>query len=114
MERFLKRHEDRIIDTIAGFDRILFRGSLRAFEYPGGLEKYLSGQSILHKDFKAFAEKITQGINERANEIAAHANRPLIYLRSPSESKEDRARQIAEQDGIQEGFIYVLKCVEMC
>jgi hypothetical protein len=33
MERFLKRHEDRIVGTITGFDRILFRGSFRSFEY---------------------------------------------------------------------------------
>jgi hypothetical protein len=114
MERFLKRYEDHIVGTIAGFDRILFRGSIRSLEYTGGLEKYLSGQSILHKEFKEFAEKITQGINKQAEEIAGESNRPLIYLRSPSESKEDRARQIAEQDGIKEGLICVLKCVELC
>jgi hypothetical protein len=114
MERFLKRHESHIDGTIAGFDRILFRGSLRALEYTKGLEAYLSRQSILHKDFKEFAEQITQGIAERAEEIAEKAGRPLIYLPSASERKEDRARQIAAKDGIKEGLICVLKCVELC
>jgi hypothetical protein len=114
MERFLKRHESHIEGTIAGFDRILFRGSLRALEYTKGLEAYLSRQSILHKDFKEFAEQITQGIAERAEEIAEKAGRPLIYLPSASERKEDRARQIAAKDGIKEALICVLKCVELC
>jgi hypothetical protein len=114
MERFLKRYEDHIIGTIAGFDRILFRGSIRFLEYTKGLEQYLSRQNILHKEFKEFAEKITQAIAQRAEEIAKEANRPLIYLRSAGESKEDRARQIAERDGIKEGLICVLKCVEVC
>jgi ABC-type antimicrobial peptide transport system permease subunit len=50
MERFLKRHENRIIGTIAGIDRILFRGSFRSLEYIQGVERYLSHQSILYKD----------------------------------------------------------------
>jgi hypothetical protein len=114
MERFLKRHEDRIVGTIAGFDRILFRGGIRCLEYTKGLEQYLSRQSILHKDFKEFAETITQAIAERAEEIAKQENRPLIYLVSASESKEERARKIATQDGITDGLICILKCVELC
>jgi hypothetical protein len=114
MERFLKRHEGQIVGTIAGFDRVLFRGSLRALEYTKGLEAYLSRESILHKDFKEFAEQITQGIAERAEKIAQETGRPLIYLPSASERKETRARQIATKDGIKEGLICILKCVELC
>ena len=114
MERFLKRHEGHIVGTIAGFDRVLFRGSLRALEYTKGLEAYLSRQSILHKDFKEFAEQVTQGIAERAEKIAQETGRPLIYLPSASERKEDRSRQIAAKDGIKEGLICILKCVELC
>lgn len=114
MEHFLKRHEGHVVGTIAGFDRVLFRGGIRSLEYAKGLESYLSRQSILHKDFKEFAENITAAIAERAEEIARQENRPLIYLPSASESKEERARQIAEQDGIREGLICILKCVELC
>ena len=42
MERFLERHKDRIIGVLSGFDRVLFRGSLRAI-YPS-----LVGHAIRH------------------------------------------------------------------
>ena len=37
MERFLTRHKDRIIGTITGFDRMLFRGTLRCISHCQGL-----------------------------------------------------------------------------
>jgi hypothetical protein len=32
MERFLKRYKDRLVGSIAGFDRLLFRGTLRSIK----------------------------------------------------------------------------------
>jgi hypothetical protein len=37
MERFLKRHQGRHSGSIAGFDRLLFRGILRSISYVEGL-----------------------------------------------------------------------------
>ena len=36
MERFLKRHAGRIMGSISGFDRVLFRGVLRSISYVQG------------------------------------------------------------------------------
>jgi hypothetical protein len=30
MQRFLERHQDRIVGVVSGFDRLLFRGTLRS------------------------------------------------------------------------------------
>ncbi len=114
MERFLKRYQDRIVGTIAGFDRILFRGSLRSLAYREGMDQFLSSQSVLYKDFGAYAEKITRGLKQHAEELALKAGRPMIYLASASESKEEVARGVMARDQIQAGLICVLSCVEPC
>ena len=54
MERFLNRHKDDIVGTLSGFDRILFRGSLRSLSYLKAVEIFLSTHHVLHKDFAPF------------------------------------------------------------
>ena len=51
MERFLRQYEDYITGIITGFDRVLFRGTLRAINYPAGMGKFLGVQGILYKDY---------------------------------------------------------------
>lgn len=114
MERFLKRHEDRIIGTIAGFDRVLFRGSLLSLCHQGGLDRFLSSQRVLCKDFAPFALRITDGLKMHVEKYVQQQKRPLIYLPSSKESKEDTARKVMAQDKIREGLICVLTCVEPC
>jgi hypothetical protein len=50
MKRFVKRHEGRIVGTIAGFDRVLFRGNLSSICHLGGMDRFLSSQGVLYKD----------------------------------------------------------------
>ncbi len=45
---------------------------------------------------------------------AEESARPIQYLPSAQTRKEDLARDIAQRDGIQEGLICVLTCVEPC
>lgn len=114
MERFLKRHRDRIIGTIAGFDRVLFRGSLLSICHREGMDRFLSSQRVLYKDFGAFAQKISTAVKARAEEIAHQAGRPMQYVNSAKQAKDQLVREIAERDGIKEGLICVLSCVEPC
>ena len=37
MQRFLERHQDRIVGVLSGFDRLLFRGTLRSISYLTGI-----------------------------------------------------------------------------
>ncbi len=114
MERFLQRHAGRILGTLSGFDRLLFRGSLRSLDYVAGLDKFLGSQHVLYKDFGPFAERCSQRLKEQAEAIAERHQRPLHYLASAQESKEDFVRAIMEKDRIREGLVCVLTCVEPC
>jgi hypothetical protein len=50
MERFLKQHEGRIKGVLSGFDRVLFRGTLRSISYRSGMGKFLTTQHMLMKN----------------------------------------------------------------
>ena len=114
MQTFLDRHREKIVGVLSGFDRVLFRGTLRCLEYQKGFEAFLATHRVLYKDFGAFAQRLSDDVKEHAKAFAAKHDRPLIYLASPAISKEDFARRMMERDGIQQGLICVLTCVEPC
>ncbi len=79
MERFLKRHANRLLGSIAGFDRILFRGTLRSISYAQGLDSFLGNPRVGFKDFAGFVEKFSAGVKARAQRIAERTGRPFLY-----------------------------------
>lgn len=114
MERFIKQHEGCIAGIIAGYDRMIFRGTLRSLCYVKGMDFWLSGQKVLLKDFGKYADGISKEIVRHVEGMVEKQQRPLKYLGSAKDSKEEMARKIAEQDGVKEGLICVLKSVEPC
>lgn len=114
MERFLTRHKDRIVGTITGFDRILFRGTLRCISHCRGLWVFLMSQHVLLKDFANFVQRVSHEICEHGKDFAAKLGRPYEYLAAPSLSKEQLAREIMERDQIKRGLVCVFSAVEPC
>jgi hypothetical protein len=114
MERFVTRHGDRIVGILSGFDRMLFRGTLRSISYVDGLDKFLSSQHVLYKDFSPYVQRLSERLKAHAIAVAAESGRPYEYVASAQVRKEDRARAIADRDGIREGLVCVLACVEPC
>jgi hypothetical protein len=114
MERFKETYRDRIVGTLSGFDRILFRGILRQLAYPGGLFAWLSTNSILLKNFGPFVSMLSNHVKNRAEQLAAEEGRPFEYIPSPETSKEAVADKIRLRDGITGGLVCVLSCVEPC
>ena len=114
MEQFLNRHKDTIYGVISGFDQVLFRGTLRSISHVEGMKAFLSSHHILLKDFGDFVLKKSDQIKECAGAFASHHARPFQYIASPSKSKEEIASAVMQQDGITDGLICVLYCVEPC
>lgn len=114
MERFLQRHAGGVVGVLSGFDRVLFRGTLRSLSYVAGMEAFLCSQRVLYKNFSGFAQQLSEQVKAQAEAIARQHGRPLHYLQSAPRSKEELARQIMERDGISEGLVCVLTCVEPC
>ena len=114
MDQFVQRHGQDVIGVLSGFDRLLFRGTLRSISYGEGLDRFLGAAGVKYKDFGDFAQRLSDRLKEKAEAIAQRAGRPFEYLYSSAQSKEQVARSIADRDGIEEGLICVLRCVEPC
>lgn len=114
MSSFLDVHEAKIKGALSGFDRVRFRGTLRMLANTKGLGCFLNVMRVLLKDFKEWSMELTERIRRAAAELAGVRQRPVIYLCSCHTDKEALARQIAQRDGITEGLICVLTCVESC
>lgn len=114
MERFLRRHQSRIVGSLSGFDRMRFQGTLRSICHVEGMAKFLNSERVLLKDFGRYVEGLSERIKEQARQVAQKAGRPQQYLASSQGSKEDIALAIARRDGIEKGLICILSCVEPC
>lgn len=114
MERFLERYNDRIVGVLSGFDRLLFRGTLRSICHVNGMGRFLSSQKVFYKDFGAYVNRLSEQLKDHAIAVAKKAGRPVRYIASAGVSKEDTARSIQAQDDVKEGLVCVLTCVEPC
>jgi len=119
MDTFLKNNQAVITDTLSTFDRIIFKGHLLDFFPANGLANFLSRQGILLKDFGGYVQATSEELKTHIQHLAEEAKRPYIYLEKNltakgGQSKEDRAREIAQQDGVTTGLICVFAVVEPC
>jgi hypothetical protein len=114
VNEFVAAHEGDVMGVLEGFDRVVFRGTLSSICYPQGMGAFIGSLKVLYKDYGRFAQGLSERLKKHAQQMARSARRPFVYVASPSASKERIARQIAVRDGINEGLICVLSCVEPC
>jgi hypothetical protein len=114
MNAFVQKHSAVVTGVLSGFDRLVFRGTLRGLHGIPVMEQYLRTVGVLLKDFGKHVQRATGWIKQATIAQAAAAGRPLLYLPSAQTSKEDTAREIARRDGVTSGLLGVLSCVEVC
>ena len=112
MHRFTTKYADRLVGTLSGFDRLVFRGTLRRLAFVEGLQVYLSMHKVLLKEFGAHAQAVTERVKEAALAAAHTAQVPVQYLASATASKEEVARRIAHERGVTAGPVCLLTSVE--
>jgi hypothetical protein len=111
---FLQKYGEDVTGVLCGFDRLVFRGTLRRLVYQEGMMGFLYAAQVLLKDFGRYVLSVSSRLKEASLELARQNSRPVEYLASSQISKEDVARKIAARDGITEGLVCVLTCVEPC
>lgn len=114
MLRFLEKYGSSVKGTLSGFDRLVFRGTLRALSYVGGVVGYLLRKDVRFIDYGEFVKGQTDLLTAASLREAVRCERPIRYLPSSRIDKNRVARQIAEADPVGEGLICVLKSVEPC
>ncbi len=114
MEAFVSKHAGDVIGVLSGFDRLVFRGTLRMLAHHLGMQRYLWAMQVLLKDFASHAEAVTEQLRKASEAQARSTSRPIVFLPSSATSKEDQARAIARRDGIEQGLICILTATEPC
>lgn len=114
MNCFLQRHQSSVTGILSGFDRLRFRGTLRMLSHTGGFASFLRIIGVKLKDFGAYVRETTAKVCQASEQAAEQAGRPVEYVASASANKEQLARQIAQRDGVTQGLVCVLRCVEPC
>ena len=114
MRSFLQRHATDVIGTLSGFDRVRVRGTLRLLASVGGMGYFMNRIGVKLKDFRSLVSRATDQIKTVTQRIAKRASRPIEYLPSCHTNKESVALDIARRDGVKDGLIGVLSCVEGC
>jgi hypothetical protein len=111
---FVTQHAADVMGILSGFDRLRLRGTLRTLYQPAVLMRYLYLCQVLLKGFRYYSIDLTGRILKGAEQMAEAAGRPWEYLASTRISKEERARQLARDQPVEQGLIGILRCVEPC
>lgn len=123
MHEFINKYRDAINGTLSGFDRLVFRGTLRRLDYgrydpklqafvARGMEQYLWQKKVLFKDYmdhvKSVSERVKQAVSKPLKELGL----AVEYLRSAATDKDAVARQMAETGKRKEGIVCALSTME--
>lgn len=115
MKQFIQKHQDCLLGSLSGLDRLRFRGTLLLLTSEGGMNEFLWQNRILFRDFKSYVTDLTTRVRQASDQLAQRTPEGQVrYLASPNTCKEDVAREIAERHGVTEGPICVLSCKEPC
>ncbi len=114
MKSFLQRFGSKISGVLSGFDRVRFRGTKRWLACTSGVVSFLRQLGVPLDQFGRFVEARTELLCSAMKRQAAAAGRPVVYLASSAADKDEQARQMAARDGIRQGLVGVLSCVEPC
>jgi len=114
MNTFLHKVAPYVTGAVSGFDRLVFRGTLRRLFFVEGIMSYLAAKKVLLKDFGRHVEKVSGRIKEASKEMAARTSRPYLYLPCSLTSKEQTARDVHVKERITEGLVCILRSVEPC
>ena len=92
MENFVRAHEKEVIGLLNGFDRLVFRGTIRRLALVGGMASYLHAVRVLLKNLGAFAEAQAKRLRKASLKVAQRLERPVVDLSKPQISKDETAR----------------------
>ena len=87
MNTFIQKYEEKVTGTLSGWDRIVFRGTLRTLCFVQGMMSYLSRVGVLLKNFGDHSQAMTERLIAASLAAAEKAGRPVRYLPSAETRK---------------------------
>src|SRR6201998_4551900 len=101
-KEFLSRFGQHVTGFFSGFDRGRFRATLRPLFCPNGPEVYLNYCKVLIKNFKSFAQDLSDWLKKLAYEKFEQLGRGNIYLPSQELSRERLVEGLVAKEKIKE------------
>src|ERR1700687_2489309 len=93
MQEFTAKYADKIQGVVSGFDRLVFRGSLRKICYPFGMEGYLWAIQVPLKEFGKHVHKVSGQVKDGALRCMLEAGvRCSTFHRARTIKRKSRAR----------------------
>ena len=114
MQEFIAKYREKLQGVISGFDRLVFRGTLRAISYAAGMNAYLCRKKVWLGDFAEHVEAVSERLKQSSLAQAGRLGRQVVYLASSQVDKDAVARQICAREKISQGPVCVITCVEPC
>jgi hypothetical protein len=114
MDSFVARYRSVITATLSGFDRLVFRGTLRGLVMKGGMQSFLNSAGVRLFDFKQYVLTTSERVKDASLRVAVEQQRPIRYLESARLDKEALARQLLQEQPIEQGLICAFRTVEPC
>ena len=106
--------QQKIKGVLSTFDRIIIKGYSLQLSNTKQMGYFLSHNNILLKDFGKYAEEVTKSLCANIESIASNNNRPYKFIYGNDEDKGTIARQLLEENPIQEGLVCILSDIEVC
>jgi len=113
MNEFISKYQSHLHGALTGFDRLVFRGQLPLI-HDAGMKGYLWANHVPWKDYAAHVADVSQRVKQASLAPVEACDRPIRYLTSGKESKEEMARTIAREHGITSGPVCAFTAVEPC
>jgi hypothetical protein len=60
MQEFIAKHKEEIAGVLSGFDRLVFRGSLRSISYAEGMMGYLWAKQVRLTEFGKHVLRVSE------------------------------------------------------
>jgi hypothetical protein len=69
MQEFIAKHKEEIAGVLSGFDRLVFRGTLRSISYAEGMMGYLWAKQVRLTEFGKHVLRVSENCCRRPHEI---------------------------------------------
>ena len=114
MCKMINQYADKIKGQFAFFDRMIINGYFRPLLSEQTRIGYLYSMGIPLRDFTQYFKNVTDRMTERIEANANELSRPVVYLPSAKDKKENIAKNFLISDSVDNGLICVLKTLEAC
>ncbi len=114
MCKMIEQYADKIKGQFSFFDRMIINGYLRPLLSEQTRIGCLYSMGIALRDFTEYFKSITDRLAADIENSADELGRPVVYLSSPKDKKENIAKDFLLSAPVDEGLICVLKTLESC